>query len=79
MRDEGVVLDFTEAKLNGKIITKTKVIKEVVGKDGNIEYVEEEIDIKNNRILESPPALSPSPQTLQAVPITRHLGMLRML
>ena len=42
MRDEGVVLDFTEAKLNGKIITKTKVIKEVVGKDGNIEYVEEE-------------------------------------
>ena len=25
MRDEGVVLDFTEAKLNGKIITKTKI------------------------------------------------------
>ena len=42
MRDEGVVLDFTEAKLNGKIITKTKIIKEIVGKDGNIEYVEEE-------------------------------------
>ena len=42
MRDEGVVLDFTEAKLNGKIITKTKIIKEVIGKDGKIEYVEEE-------------------------------------
>ena len=42
MRDEGVVLDFTEAKLNGKIITKTKIIKEIIGKDGQIEYVEEE-------------------------------------
>ena len=42
MRDEGVVLDFTEAKLNGKIITKTKIIKEVIGKDGQIEYIEEE-------------------------------------
>ena len=42
MRDEGVVLDFTEAKLNGKIITKTKIIREIIGKDGQIEYVEEE-------------------------------------
>lgn len=42
MRDEGVVLDFTEAKLNGKIITKTKIIKEIIGKDGKVEYVEEE-------------------------------------
>ena len=42
MKDEGVVLDFTEAKLNGKIITKTKIIKEVIGKDGQVEYVEEE-------------------------------------
>ena len=42
MRDEGVVLDFTEAKLNGRIITKTKIIKEIIGKDGQIEYVEEE-------------------------------------
>ena len=42
MKDEGVVLDFTEAKLNGKIITKTKIIKEVVGKDGKVEYIEEE-------------------------------------
>ena len=42
MKEEGVVLDFTEAKLKGKIITKTKIIKEVIGKNGEIEYVEEE-------------------------------------
>ena len=42
MKKEGVVLDFTEAKLKGKIITKTKIIKEIVGKNGEIEFVEEE-------------------------------------
>ena len=42
MKEEGVVLDFTEAKLKGKIITKTKIIKEVIGRNGEIEYVEEE-------------------------------------
>ena len=42
MKKEGVVLDFTEAKLKGKIITKTKIIKEIVNKNGEVEFVEEE-------------------------------------
>jgi len=42
MAKEGVVLDFSDTKLKGRIVTKTKIIKEVVGKDGRTEIVEDE-------------------------------------
>ena len=32
MAKEGVVLDFSDTKLKGRIVTKTKIIKEVVGR-----------------------------------------------
>ena len=42
MEREGVVLDFSDTKLKGRIVTKTKIIKEVVGRDGRTEIVEDE-------------------------------------
>lgn len=42
MEKEGVVLDFSDTKLKGRIVTKTKIIKEVTGRDGTVEIVEDE-------------------------------------
>ena len=42
MEEEGVTIDFKGAKVKGKIITKTKIIREVIGKNGEVEFVEEE-------------------------------------
>ena len=45
MDKEGVILDFSDAKLRGKIVTTTKIIKEITAHDGTRKIVEdEEID-----------------------------------
>jgi hypothetical protein len=42
MDKEGVILDFSDSKLRGKIVTTTKIIKEVTTHDGNKKIIEDE-------------------------------------
>jgi hypothetical protein len=45
MDKEGVILDFSDSRLRGKIVTTTKIIKEITAHDGTTKIVEdEEID-----------------------------------
>ena len=42
MDKEGVILDFSDSRLRGKIVTTTKIIKEVTARDGTKKIIEDE-------------------------------------
>ena len=43
MDKEGVILDFSDTKIRGKIVTKTTIIKEISDKDGYSQFTEDEV------------------------------------